>query len=150
MILCIVQRKGRDRFCSTLLSLCCSFICNGKHAQKRDWARAEDLDQWCCCTVTANAMDSWPQEHSSLPNEKPGDAFGLRDCWETWITALLAVEIIVSSTTAVGSANNSDWAAPGVGGCRLTTSCRCRATLEANKEDFHSLESVVALESCST
>lgn len=53
-------------------------------------------------------------------------------------------------TTAVGSANHVDWAAPGVGCWELTTSCQCRATLEANREGFHSLERVVVLESGST
>lgn len=141
------SKKGQRLF---LLSLSCSlFIWKGKQAQKRDWARAEDLAQWCCCTVRVNAMESCPQEHSSLPSEKPGGCFWAQGLLGHMNHCFASCGNTVSSTTAVGSVNHVDWA-PAVGCWGLTTSCQCRATLEANRQGFQPLERAVALEFCST
>lgn len=131
MISCIVQRKGRDCFCSTLLSLSCSlFVKVNKPRRETE----QELRIWPSDVAAQLEPMLWravPRNTAPIQMKSLGGAFGLRGCWGTWISRALCFAgcgNIVSSTTAVGSANHGDWAAPGVGCWGLTTSCQCRDT----------------------
>lgn len=94
MISCIVQRQGRDCFCSTLLSLSCLlFIKVNKPRRETE----QELRIWPS-DVPAQ-LDPMPRRvvpRNTAPSQMKslGGAFGLRDCWGTRITALMAVEIL--------------------------------------------------------
>lgn len=139
MISCIVQRKGRDCFCSTSLSLSCSlFVKENKPRRETE----QELRIWSSDVAAQLEPMLWraiPRNTAPIQMKSLGGACGLRDCLGTWTSGahcFAGCGNIVSSTTAVGSVNHGDWAAPGVGCWGLTTSCQCRDILEAKERAF--------------
>lgn len=147
------SKKGQRLFLFDLVVSVLLFICKGKQAQKRDWAGAEDLVQWCCCTVRANAVESYPQEHSSHPNEKRGGCLwaqrllGHMNQWGTLLCWLWKYCVQHHCSRKCKSWGLS------------CTRCRMLRThnlmpmqryFGGQREGFYSLERVVVLQSCST
>lgn len=148
MISCIVQRKGRDCFCSTLLSLSCSLFVKVNMPRReteqelRIWPSdvAAQLEPMLWRAVPRNTA---PSQMKSLGLLSGSEIAGAHESLLCWLWKYCVQHHCSRKCKSHGLSCTR---------CRMlwTHNLMPRQTLEANREGFHSLERVVALESCST